>query len=110
VLKRCGHCGQYVDARGFDQHRSACYTKARNTTGDHRPKHSSSAKWKKLRAEILERDGHRCQAHLLGLGQCDVTEGLEVAHLGQDWRDDDPAGLLSLCVPHHRRYDARPQL
>jgi predicted RNA-binding Zn-ribbon protein involved in translation (DUF1610 family) len=100
TMKQCQRCGSVVPAQAWHEHRRACYDRQ----SERRP-HSSSSQWKRLRDQILERDGHRCTAVIDGV-RCQTTEALQVAHLAGDWHDDNPAGLAALCEPHHKALDA----
>jgi hypothetical protein len=56
-----------------------------------------SGRWKRLRASVLDRDGHACRS-------CSSTERLEVDHVheiedGGSW--SDPANLQTLCRDCH---------
>ena len=53
----------------------------------------STAAWRKLRAEILRRDGHRCQIRLPGC----TTVATEVDHIYGKVHGDDPTGLRAAC-------------
>ena len=55
----------------------------------------STRAWRKLRAEVLDRDGHRCQ---LRLARC--TETAEHAHhtLGRAVTGDDPRHVVAACA------------
>lgn len=69
-----------------------------------------SDKWRKKRAEVLERDGHKCQT-------CLATEGLQVHHKTYKHFAQEPLeDLITLCTYcHHaitttireRRFDKR---
>ena len=54
-------------------------------------------RWKRVRAQIRERDGYRCR-------QCGKAGRLEVDHIvpiaagGDPW---EPANLQTLCIFHH---------
>lgn len=98
--KQCPRCRQIVPAQSWIAHRRFCF----DQQSERRP-HTSSSAWKALRQQILDRDQHRCTAIVDGV-RCQETEGLQVAHLAGDWRDDDPAGLASMCEPCHKRFDA----
>jgi 5-methylcytosine-specific restriction enzyme A len=89
-----------VPSQTWHQHRRFCFDQQ-----SARRAHSSSAQWKRLRQQILERDGHQCTAIVDGR-RCQVTEGLQVAHIAGDWRDDNPSGLTTLCQPCHAWFDA----
>ena len=62
--------------------------------------------WKKLRAEILERDFGLCQIHLRDGHEVLATH---VDHIVPKHRggSDDPDNLESLCVACHRMKTAR---
>ena len=67
----------------------------------------SSRPWARLRAQVLERDGHRCTAVIDG-ARCTATSAvvtLEVHHL--DGHADapwivPPDRLVTVCPRHHR--------
>lgn len=96
LMRVCPHCKSVLPAAEYEQHRARCYTLHRK---DGRPQHSSSSAWKKLRAQVVARDGHRCR-------RCGSSRDLQVAHLSHDWRQDDPAQLITLCVRCHKAFDA----
>lgn len=54
----------------------------------------STKAWRKLRAQILERDGHRCQVRLPG-----CTDVATHAHhtMGRDRTGDDPRYIVASC-------------
>lgn len=58
----------------------------------------SSRRWRRIRAQVLARDGYLCQLRLPGV--CTVHAPLEGGHvhhtLGKD-RGDDPAHLIAAC-------------
>jgi 5-methylcytosine-specific restriction endonuclease McrA len=55
----------------------------------------STRAWRKIRAYVLARDGHRCQLKLPG---CSVTA--THVHHTRDWAlvGDNPAQLVAACV------------
>lgn len=65
----------------------------------------------KVKALILERDGHRCVAALDDGSRCPVTEGLQADHIVNvaratrlGWTEDemhDPSNGQALCPKHH---------
>ena len=63
---------------------------------------TSRAQWKRLRREVLERDGYRCQ-------RCGKAGRLEIDHIQpvQAGGSDDPENLRALCrgchIARHRR-------
>ena len=57
------------------------------------------AGWHKIRAAVLERDGHRCT--WFEHGQRCPERGTEVDHI-RAGDDHDPANLRSLCPAHHQ--------
>jgi 5-methylcytosine-specific restriction endonuclease McrA len=89
-----------VEARSYNDHKARCYVVKRNALGDGRPRHSSSAAWKKLRARILARDGGRCVV-------CGAP-ATEVDHIDGRWQNDEPANLRAVCSAHNPR--GYPQL
>lgn len=60
--------------------------------------------WKRVRAEILDRDGHECQwpdgARVCGALATDVD------HIG-DPADHSHGNLRALCAPHHKARTSR---
>jgi hypothetical protein len=101
-LRPCNRCNppQLIPAGQWESHRQQCYD-ARSE----RKAHTSSAGWGRLRAQILERDGHQCQAIVNGQ-RCGSTEELECCHLDGNWQNDVPRNLTIMCRPHHRSFDA----
>lgn len=110
-LKLCYRCRQAIPIHQAQAHMRRCRDRESERT-----QHVGSAEWKSTRAEIRRRDGGVCRASRLA-ALVDVTiasslralpcDGpLTCAHLGGNWRDDDPAGLLTLCERHHKAYDA----
>jgi 5-methylcytosine-specific restriction endonuclease McrA len=92
VVRLCKRCRTLIPSEQWERHRSSCYVAHRV---DERPKHSSSAAWKKLRLAILKRDGFMCQ-----WSGC-TEPAADVHHLGGNWRNDSPANLISVCRRHH---------
>jgi len=60
--------------------------------------------WKKIRQQVLDRDGHRCTVVENG-HRCPVTTGLEADHLG-DPEDHSLSNLATKCRAHHRKKTA----
>lgn len=56
----------------------------------------STRAWRKLRAAVLERDGHRCKLKLDG---CKVIADCVHHTIGRKVSGDDPAYLVSACTP-----------
>ena len=85
MYKLCPHCRAKVPSAEFDAHRQS-----------HRPPDIRQTRaWRKLRQQILERDGHRCAS-------CGSPVGLEIHHLkGLD--DNRPESLTVLCLDCHRK-------
>jgi hypothetical protein len=54
----------------------------------------STRRWRKLRTAILTRDHLACR-------RCGLATNLEVHHIDGDFRNDDPANLLTLCGRCH---------
>lgn len=60
----------------------------------------STRAWRKLRAQVLARDGYRCRLNLDG---CLGAAELQVHHtLGRSVSGDDPAYLITACGPCNR--------
>lgn len=56
----------------------------------------STTAWRKIRAEVLARDGHRCQLRLTGC----VGVATHAHHtLGRAVTGDDPARIVAACEP-----------
>lgn len=66
-------------------------------------------KWRKVRAQVLERDGHQCQPCV----RADrLSRAHEVDHIknkaaarAEGWTDeqiDDPSNLEAICTPCHK--------
>ena len=73
------------------------------------PRNGSTRGWRKLRGEILARDGHRC-THVDPVGRrCRATVNLHVDHVVPVARGgtDDPANLRTLCARHNLAKGAR---
>jgi hypothetical protein len=63
-----------------------------------------SYRWQQLRAQVRERDGHRCTvARLLG-GDC--RGPLHVHHIDPDREPYDPDNCATVCETHHPRWEA----
>lgn len=60
--------------------------------------------WARIRAAVLERDGHRCTWRDDGV-RC-IEAATDVDHIG-DPNDHRPANLRSLCGWHHDRRTAQ---
>ncbi len=57
----------------------------------------STTAWRKLRAQILQRDGYRCRIQLPGVCTGRATH---VHHIhGRARTGDDPAHLVAACAP-----------
>lgn len=71
----------------------------------------STRAWRKVRAYVLTRDGHRCQLRLPGC----TTVASHVHHLLGKQHGDDPAQLVAACahcnlaVGDPRSHDPAPQ-
>jgi 5-methylcytosine-specific restriction endonuclease McrA len=89
--KICPTCRQVVPASQYNRHRQH-HRPARQANG----RSGSTRAWRQLRAQIIARDGQRCQ-------MCGMTHNLEIHHRDEDWRNDDPANLITLCVDCHPR-------
>lgn len=61
--------------------------------------------WRKLRAQALERDGHRCTHRTESGHRCGATEELAIHHiiLVRDGGDDSLGNLTTLCRAHHEQ-------
>lgn len=55
--------------------------------------------WKRIRQQVLDRDGHQCTVVVNG-ARCPATTDLEVDHLG-DPDDHSLDNLRTLCRSHH---------
>lgn len=72
----------------------------------------STRAWRRVRAAVLIRDGHRCQLRVPGV--C-TTRATQVHHtVGREVSGDDPAHLVAACQPCNghvgdpRRHDPPP--
>ena len=60
----------------------------------------STRAWRIVRAQVLTRDGHRCQLQLDGC----TTRAVAVHHtVAREVAGDDPAHLVSACQPCNNR-------
>ena len=55
---------------------------------------TGTAAWRRLRREVLDRDGWRCQ-------RCGLPGALEVHHRDHDPTNNDRANLTTYCRPCH---------
>ena len=55
----------------------------------------STRQWRKVRALVLERDGHRCQLKLPG---CTTIANTAHHTLGRGVSGDDPAHIVAACA------------
>jgi 5-methylcytosine-specific restriction endonuclease McrA len=71
--------------------------------------HNYPKDWKAIRAAILSRANHRCEACRAANHQPHPTTGsavvLTVAHLDHDIQNNDPANLAALCQRCHLQLD-----
>lgn len=66
----------------------------------------SSAAWRQVRARVIERDSHRCQAERLLGGAC--SSDLHAHHVIPATVCQDPldeSNLVTVCGIHHRELD-----
>lgn len=69
-----------------------------------------SDEWKRIRAEALERAGHRCEFRFGRDDCCGETEGLQVHHKRYGtFGFERPDDLQVLCRRHHRFMDIQRQ-
>jgi 5-methylcytosine-specific restriction endonuclease McrA len=89
---RCPACRRLWNARGAERRRQRAKAHGRNTKA-----------WQRLRAQALDRDGHRCR--LCGSTRQPLTVHLDPSFHGR--HDDAPlAALVTLCVRCHGSLDA----
>jgi 5-methylcytosine-specific restriction endonuclease McrA len=94
MMKTCIKCGAIIPA----EMGSRC---AAHPT---RWRSGSTREWRKTRARILARDGHRCTAHVRPGQRCEATTLLEIHHLtGGNVLSVPDDELLTLCRRHHPR-------
>jgi 5-methylcytosine-specific restriction endonuclease McrA len=91
--KVCPSCRSIIRAADYRRHRQA---HRQRPTRQANGRSGSTRAWRQLRAQIIARDGGRCRG-------CGTTERLEIHHRDGDWRNDDPANLVTLCVDCHPR-------
>jgi 5-methylcytosine-specific restriction protein A len=92
------HCPNKAVTRGYcEQH-----TTPRTPRGTHAGRQGSTYAWRKIRARILRRDGHRCTFALNDGTRCGAT-ATEVDHIIElaDGGTDHPSNLRAACHPHH---------
>lgn len=75
----------------------------------------SSASWRKLRKQILDRDGHKCRLRIEGI----CTDRATCVHhtVGKGVTGDDPRYLVASCrlrecnlhIGNPERYDPEPE-
>jgi 5-methylcytosine-specific restriction endonuclease McrA len=94
--KVCPTCHQIVPANQYNRHRQAHQPRpTRQANG----RHGSTRAWRKLRAQIILRDGGQCR-------QCGAHQPLEIHHIDGNWRNNNPTNLIVLCAEHHRNATA----
>jgi 5-methylcytosine-specific restriction endonuclease McrA len=86
VSKQCPDCRRVYAADQLRKHRQDV----------HGYRIGSPAGWRKLRQQVIDRDGGRCVV-------CGSTERLEVHHVTGDSRDNDPSLLETRCSKHNPR-------
>ncbi len=89
LARACPQCGRISAGRGRCAN-CARPARAGATLYD-------SARWQKLRAQVRARDG--------ACTRCGTTTNLSVHHADGDWRNNDPANLVTLCRRCHGRID-----
>lgn len=57
--------------------------------------------WQKIRAAVLDRDGHQCTIMLTPSVRC-PGRGVVADHIDQDGPQADMANLRSLCLAHDK--------
>lgn len=77
-----------------------CATHRREVVGT--GSRGSTSAWRRIRAKVLKRDGHRCTWIEDG-HRCAATEQLMVHHIVhvRDGGDDSLGNLRAVCHPHH---------
>lgn len=105
IQRTCGSCGHRVPI-GFGSRCPDCVEK------DNQRRHAKSKAygtttgyWRKLRARVLERDGHRCQLQHHGCTQVARTVHID-PELGGDHRLATMDRCLSACLHCHGVEDA----
>jgi 5-methylcytosine-specific restriction endonuclease McrA len=85
-------CGKLTDGGSYcPEHKREGFSRGR--TGAR----GTTAKWRRLRTKILERDGHRCV-------YCHTDVALEVHHVNGDPTDDRETNLETVCKNCHRKH------
>jgi len=71
----------------------------------------STRRWRRIRAYVLDRDGHRCQVPLLDRPGLCLALAEHVDHIEErcNGGTDDPANLRAACSHHNLARPARPR-
>ena len=80
-------------------------------TTPHRPRGKrggSTTRWRKIRAYVLDRDGHRCQIRISGVCIGTATHAHHVKPKVKGG-SDDPANLAAACAPCNLHLGDREQ-
>jgi hypothetical protein len=95
MMKTCIKCGRMIPAS----------MGSRCEDHPNRWRSGSTREWRKKRARILARDGHRCTVHVRPSERCPVTDLLEVHHVdgGGDVLLVPDSELATVCRKHNPR-------
>ena len=63
--------------------------------------YKQSPQWRKIRLDVLKRDGFQCRAINAVTNQRCTAKATDVDHI--DGPSNDPSNLAALCAYHHRR-------
>lgn len=101
IAETCRRCfALHTRIRGIATHvcarRPLGPPKQQRSMSDWRQPGVNTSAWRKVRASVLTRDGHRCRLRLTGC----TTQATHVHHIfGRLTTEDDPRYLISACPP-----------
>lgn len=76
------------------------------------PRKGSTTRWRKVRAYVLARDGHRCALPVDDQGHYDAASDVTAASALEAWlpasNPDRPANLRAACAQHNLQRGAGP--
>lgn len=104
MKRSCLDCGRITDVGNRCPLHAAEYERTRNQRKAEAfaRRGISMSQWRKLRAQILKRDGNRCTAVVNGV-RCTETDLLEVHHADGNGANNARSNLFTVCRTHHGR-------